>query len=294
MAQSSREIKRRIASISSTQQITSAMEMIAAAKLRRAQEQVLNARPYFERMWDSLGLILHTLQAEGVELSGAGLETEGGADGHCLLVFTSDRGLAGGYNAAIIRRAEAFLQENPATQMVIVGRKARDHFRRRRQTFLAEFANLGDDPTWRRGEEIARMILDFYEHGLFNRVTILYTKFINTVTHRVTLRTVLPVPTEQGYKQEVGDGLNSLYLFEPSPQAALQSLIPLYVRAAIYESLVEAKASELGARMAAMRNATDNAGELIRELNITYNRARQAQITREIAEIVGGADALES
>ncbi len=148
--------------------------------------------------------------------------------------------------------------------MVIVGRKARDHFRRRRQTFLAEFANLGDDPTWRRGgEEIARMILDFYEHGLFNRVTILYTKFINTVTHRVTLRTVLPVPTEQGgYKQEVGgDGLNSLYLFEPSPQAALQSLIPLYVRAAIYESLVEAKASELGgARMAAMRNATDNAG----------------------------------
>ncbi len=291
MAQSSREIKRRIASISSTQQITSAMEMIAAAKLRRGQELVLNARPYFVGLQNSLGLILHTLQAEGMELP----RMTSGDGGHCLLVFTSDRGLAGGYNAAIIRRAEAFLQANPATQMVIVGRKARDHFRRRQQTFLAEFVNLGDNPTLGQGGEIAQVIWDFYEHGLFEKVTILYTKFINTVIHRVTLRTVLPVPVEQGpSKREVGDGLNSLYLFEPSPEAVLKSLVPLYFQAAVYESLVEAKASELGARMAAMRNATDNAGELIRELNITYNRARQAQITREIAEIVGGADALES
>lgn len=291
MAQSSRDIKRRIASITSTQQITRAMEMIAAAKLRRGQQLVLNTRPYSERLQNSLNTVLRSLQESGAELP---WETNAGHR-HCLLVFTSDRGLAGGYNAAIIRRAEAFLREHPTTQMVIVGRKARDHFRRRQQTFLAEFVNLGDNPDPRQGQDIAQVIFDFYLHGLFDKITILYTKFINTVTHRVTVRTVLPLVPERMIAAD-GDehGLESLYLFEPSPEAVLESLIPLYFQAAVYESLIEAKASELGARMAAMRNATDNAGELIRELNLTYNRARQAQITREIAEIVGGADALES
>lgn len=290
MAESSREIKRRIASITSTQQITKAMEMVAAAKLRKAQETVINTRPYYERIATSLSTVLDGVKQGGEELPK--IARDRGGEGHCLLVLTSDRGLAGGYNAAIIREAEAFLRKHPGTEMVIVGRKARDHFRRRGQTFLAEFINTGDDPSARQGQDIGQVILDFYEHGLFDKVTILYTKFINTVTHQVTVREVLPI-TDQ-LEDIKKDGPVPLYIFEPSINAVLEALVPLYLHTAVYQALTEAKASELGARMNAMRNATDNAGELIQELNLTYNRARQAQITKEIAEIVGGADALQS
>lgn len=291
MAQSSRDIKRRIASVTSTQQITKAMEMIAAAKLRKAQETVISTRPYSERLSNSLAIVLDVAEKSGETLPEIA-ETRPG-NKHCLLVFTSDRGLAGGYNASIIRHAEAFLQEHPETDMVIVGRKARDHFRRRNQTFLAEFVGLGDDPTLTQAQDIAQVIFDFYEHKLFDRVTILYTEFINTVTHRVVLKDVLPIVSEDLPEGHL-EGPTPLYLFEPSVNSVLETLIPLYLQAAVYHSLMEAKASELGARMNAMRNATDNAGELIEELNLTYNRARQAQITKEIAEIVGGADALQS
>lgn len=291
MAQSSRDIKRRIASVTSTQQITKAMEMIAAAKLRKAQETVISTRPYSERLSNSLAIVLDAAEKSGETLPEIA-ETRPG-NKHCLLVFTSDRGLAGGYNASVIRQAEAFLQEHPETDMVIVGRKARDHFRRRNQTFLAEFVGLGDDPTLTQAQDIAQVIFDFYEHKLFDRVTILYTEFINTVTHRVVLKDVLPIVSEDLPEGNL-EGPTPLYLFEPSVNSVLETLIPLYLQAAVYHSLMEAKASELGARMNAMRNATDNAGELIEELNLTYNRARQAQITKEIAEIVGGADALQS
>lgn len=291
MAESSRDIKRRIASVSSTQQITKAMEMVAAAKLRKAQETVISTRPYSERLSQSLAIVLDTAEKSGEDLPEIAQTRPG--QRHCLLVFTSDRGLAGGYNAAVIKRAELFLAEHPETDMVIVGRKARDHFRRRNQTFLAEFVGLGDDPTLTQAQEISQVIFDFYEHGLFDRVSIVYTQFINTVTHQVMVADVLPVTAgdlPEGNLEE----LAPLYSFEPSVHAVLETLIPLYLQSAVYHSLMEAKASELGARMSAMRNATDNAGELIEELNLTYNRARQAQITKEIAEIVGGADALQS
>ena len=290
MAQSSREIKRRISSISSTQQITKAMEMIAASKLRKAQETVISTRPYYERLTSSLGTALRAAEQAGEELPE--IAQSGGGERHCLVVFTSDRGLAGGYNAAIIRQAEAFLREHPETEMVIVGRKARDHFRRRNRQFLAEFVGIGDEASLGQAQDIGHVVFDFFEHRLFDAVTILYTEFVNTVTHRVKLRNVLPLPAQ--IKEAERSGPEPLYLYEPSIHAVLETLIPLYVNSAVYQSLTEAKASELGARMNAMRNASDNAGELIRELNITYNRARQAQITKEIAEIVGGADALQS
>lgn len=291
MAESSREIKRRIASVSSTQQITKAMEMIAAAKLRKAQETVISTRPYSERLGNSLGIVLDVAEKSG-EILPEIAQTRLG-ERHCLVVFTSDRGLAGGYNSSVIKRAEVFLQEHPETDMVIVGRKARDHFRRRNQTFLAEFVGLGDDPTLTQAQEIAQVVFDFYEHGLFDRVSIVYTQFINTVTHEVVVQNVLPITVEDLPEKSPSEPA-PLYVFEPSVNAVLETLIPLYLQSAIYHSLMEAKASELGARMNAMRNATDNAGELIEELNLTYNRARQAQITKEIAEIVGGADALQS
>lgn len=290
MAQSSREIKRRISSITSTQQITKAMEMIAAAKLRKAQETAINTRPYYKRLTSSLATALLAAEQAGEDLPEVAQNRKG--DKHCLLVLTSDRGLAGGYNASLIRQTEAFLREHPQTEIVIVGRKARDYFRRRGITSLAEFVGLGDEPTLRQAQDIGHVIFDFYAHGLFDSVSIMYTEFINTVSQRVALRQVLPI-SDQLDKPE-SSGPEALYLYEPSIHTVLETLVPLYVNAAVYQALSEAKASEFGARMTAMKSATDNAGELIQELNLTYNRARQAQITKEIAEIVGGADALQS
>lgn len=290
MAQSSRDIKRRIASITSTQQITRAMEMVAAAKLRRAQESVLGTRPYYERLTNSLSTALGAAEQSGEDLPEI-LQNRIG-ERHCLVVLTSDRGLAGGYNAALIRRAEEFMREHPETELVLVGRKARDHFRRRNITALAEFVGFGDKADLRQATDIGQVVFDFYKHDLFDRVTILYTEFVNTVTHRVALRNVLPL-TDELTKVE-RSGPEPLYMYEPSISAVLEALIPLYVNAAVYQSLNEAKASELAARMNAMRNATENAEELIQELTLSYNRARQAQITKEIAEIVGGADALQA
>lgn len=290
MAPSSREIKRRISSISKTQQITKAMEMIAASKLRSAQQTVISTRPYYERLTASLGTALRAAEQAGEELPE--IAQNRGGESHCLLVLAGDRGLAGGYNAAVIRQAESFIRENPETEMVMVGRKVRDYFRRRNRTSLAEFVGVGDEADLRIAQDVGQVIFDFFEHGLFDNVTILYTEFINTMTHRVKLRSVLPLPEQ--IKEEKREGPEPLYVYEPSIHAVLETLVPLYLNAAVYQALTEAKASELGARMNAMRNATDNAGELIQELNITYNRARQAQITKEIAEIVGGADALQS
>lgn len=290
MARTSREIKRRIASISSTQQITRAMEMVAAAKLRKVQDRVATTRPYYDRLALSLAVVLRAAQRSGQELPAIAQPREG--ERHCLLVLSSDRGLAGGYNAHIIRQAEAFLQAHPQTEMVIVGKKARDYFRRRNRTALAEYVGLGDEPQVRQASDIAQVIIDFYLHGLFDKFTILYTQFVNTMTQKVALRPVLPIPDNLGGKEQPGS--EPIYLFEPSANAVLEGLIPLYVNAAIYQSLIEAKASEMAARMNAMSQATDNAAELIEELNRTFHRMRQAQITKEIAEIVGGADALES
>ncbi|NLM42326.1 MAG: ATP synthase F1 subunit gamma [Firmicutes bacterium] len=290
MARTSREIKRRIASISSTQQITRAMEMVAAAKLRKVQDRVATTRPYYDRLALSLAVVLRAAQRSGQELPAIAQRREG--ERHCLLVLSSDRGLAGGYNAHIIRQAEAFLQAHPQTEMVIVGKKARDYFRRRNRTALAEYVGLGDEPQVRQASDIAQVIIDFYLHGLFDKFTILYTQFVNTMTQKVALRPVLPIPDNLGGKEQPGS--EPIYLFEPSANAVLEGLIPLYVNAAIYQSLIEAKASEMAARMNAMSQATDNAAELIEELNRTFHRMRQAQITKEIAEIVGGADALES
>lgn len=290
MARTSREIKRRMASISSTQQITRAMEMVAAAKLRKVQDKVADTRPYYERITNSLAVVLQAVEQTGEELPEIAQCRSG--DRHCLLILSSDRGLAGGYNAVIMRQAEAFIREHPQTELVIVGRKARDYFRRRNRTSLAEFVGLGDEPTLRQAVDIGQVITDFYLHGLFDQVTVLYTQFINTMTQRVRLRPVLPIPNQVAGMERSGP--DPVYIFEPSASAVLEGLIPLYVNAAVYQSLIEAKASEMAARMNAMSQATENAEELIAELNKTFHRMRQAQITKEIAEIVGGADALQS
>jgi len=293
VAQTGREIKRRMNTVRSIQQITKAMEMVAASKLRQAQVKAQATRPYYTRLQQSMARTLQAAQRAGEELPLIAQRREGART--CLIVVTSDRGLAGGYNANILRRAEEFLREHPDSQLVVVGRKARDYFRRRRRDTLGEFVNLGDAVTVGHARQIGHMIYDFYVHGLFDRVAILYTRFINTVTHRVELRPVLPI--QEAYSGAAAEddaaGFEPVYDYEPSLAQVIDTVVPLLVNAAIFQSLVEAKASELGARMTAMRNASDNAAELIKDLTLSFNRARQAAITKEIAEIVGGADALE-
>ncbi|MGI6148857.1 MAG: ATP synthase F1 subunit gamma [Firmicutes bacterium] len=292
MAQTGRDIKRRMNTIRSIQQITKAMEMVAASKLRQAQKSAEATRPYFARLQQSLSRALAAAERVGEELPPIARSRQG--DRHCLVVVTSERGLAGGYNANILRRASEFTAQHPKTMLVVVGRKARDYFRRRNRDTLGEFVNLGDNITTGQAHQIGQMIYDFYVHDLFDKASILYTRFINTVTHRVELRPILPIgDAYTGGEQETQAAFDPVYFYEPSLSQVIDVVVPLLIDAAIFQSLMEAKASEFGARMTAMRNASDNAGELIKELTLSFNRARQAAITKEIAEIVGGADALE-
>ncbi len=291
MAQSTRDIKRRMQSIDNTRQITKAMEMIAAAKLRKAQERVEQSRPYLDRLEDTLGRVAQAARKEGDELPVMAQQRTG--DRRCLVVVTADRGLAGGYNANILRRADQYLREHVDVQLILIGRKARDYYRRRGQKFLAEYVNMGDDVDFRQAQEVSHVIEEFFANELFDRVDILYNYFVNSVTQRVKLRQILPIP-EPKEEQAVKHGPKALYWFEPSFGGVLNTLVPQFVETSVFQSLLEAAASEQGARMNAMRSATDNATDLIKQLTLSFNRARQAAITTEISEIVGGAEALQS
>ncbi len=287
MAQTAREIKRRMQTVRNTQQITKAMEMIAAVKLRKAQERVEKSRPFRFRLDTSLNRVLSGARKLGEPLPQLAQVTE--KKRTCLVVIGADRGLSGSYNGNIIRRAEEFLRERPDTYMILIGRRLRDYFRRSGQDFLADYVNLGDYPDIHQAHEISSLIQEFYHSGLFDHVAVLYTRFVNTVTHKVTIKQVLPIEEQENGLETP---LKALYLFEPSVFEVLDVMIPLYIDTIIYQSLLEAASSQQGATMTAMRNASDNAAELLEELNLSFNRIRQGAITTEISEIVGGAEAL--
>ncbi len=290
MAESTRDIKRRMQSIDNTRQITKAMEMIAAAKLRRVQERVERSRPYLERLTDTLGRVVQAAKKEGDELPIMAQTREGSR--RCLVVMTSDRGLAGGYNANILRQTDRYMRDYDDVQLILVGRKARDYYRRRGQNFLAEYVNLGDHITFRQAQEMSQVVEEFYANELFDQVDIVYNYFVNSVTQRVRVRPILPIPEPPEEAERTGP--QPLYWFEPSFAGVLNTLVPQFVQTSLFQALLEASASEQGARMTAMRSATDNATEMIRDLTLSFNRARQDAITKEISEIVGGAEALQS
>lgn len=284
-----REFKRRIRSVQNTQQITKAMKMVAAAKLRRAQENAENSRPYTE-----------TLQGTLARLSGVAYDVR-----HPLLdkreevrkvgyvVVTSDRGLCGAYNANIIRTANVTIAEderNVQTGIIAVGRKARDFFRKRGGVD-AEFINLGDNVSYADAREIAQYVMNAYENGELDEVNLVYARFVNALRQVPTLVKLLPLETPQeDEEQESGRVVD--YIYEPSAEDILLTLLPKYVGSEIYHAMLEGKASEHGARMTAMGNATENAGEIIDALTLEMNKVRQAAITDEILDIVGGAEAL--
>jgi F-type H+-transporting ATPase subunit gamma len=280
-----RQIRRRIRSITNTAKITKAMELVAASKMRRAQQRALAARPYAERMRGTLAdLVTRDIKGDPVHPL---LEVRP-VERVLLLQLTPDRGLCGGLNTHMNRYAASLaLEQEAEVSLVCVGRKGRDFFARSGYPLVAEFTELGDYPEMADVLPIARMVMDEFRRGAADRVHLVFPLFVNTVTQTPTARLILPAEPPEA--EEVPD-LD--YIYEPSPETVLGELLPRYVEMQVYEAILESSASEQSARMVAMRNATDAANEMIEELTLIYNKARQEQITKELLDIVGGAAAL--
>lgn len=280
-----RDIRRRIRSVRNMMQITKAMKMVSAARLRKAQERMTAARPYARQLQEVLARLAQTQAQTEVEHP---LLTKRPVHKVGYVVLTSDRGLAGGFNANIIRKTTGLVSEQEhEVELITVGRKGRDFFRRAKMTILTEYVGLGDNISYQQAKAIAQDIAKYYINGELDEVYLVFPEFMTVMTQIPTQLKVLPIdaPSE---KAEEGD-----YIIEPSPAAIIDRLLPKYLETQIFRALLEAKAGEQGARMTAMGAATDNASELIGRLTLAMNRARQAAITKEISEIVGGAAALE-
>ena len=278
-----REIRRRIRSVSNMQQITNAMKMIAAAKLRKAQDRVIASRPYAQQIKDVLARLAQVQTDEPHPLL---VKREVKKTGYVLI--TADTGLCGGYNANLIRLTRSIVEEKAEKDvaLITVGRKGNDYFARRRVEILSRFIGLGDNPDFNLARKIASEIIGLYTSGELDEVYLIYSKFVSVLTQQPTVVKLLPIePSAEKAKGE--------YIFEPSPAQLLEQLLPSYIESLVFSALLESKASEMGARMTAMDSATENAKEMIEKLTLAMNRARQAAITTEISEIVGGAAALE-
>lgn len=287
-----REYKRRIRSVKSTQQITKAMKMVAAAKLRRAQEHAQASRPYTETLQGTLA----RLAAVSFDVRHPLLEKREDVRKVGYIVVTADRGLCGGYNTNIIRECNMAIRDDerkPDYGIIAVGRKGRDFFRKTGK-LDAEFVNLGDNVSYADAREIAQYVMNAYENQELDEVYLVYAKFINALRQIPTAIKVLPLETPEAEESETSANERVIdYIYEPSAEEILLTLLPKYVGSQIYHAMLEGKASEHGARMTAMGNATDNAKELIENLTMVMNKVRQAAITDEILDIVGGAEALK-
>jgi F-type H+-transporting ATPase subunit gamma len=282
-------IRKRISSIRNTQQITKAMKMVSAAKLRRAQEAAVQARPYAEKMTELLKNVSARVSSESHVLLQPREEKK-----IQLVLFTSDRGLCGGYNANLIRAAEAFLRRNAGekeVEITLVGRKGADHYRRRRANIVDRYIGILATPADELAAEIAQKLIARFIAGETDAVYILYSHFRSALSQVPTLEKLLPVALADAGESETQQ--QTEYLYEPGVQELLASLLPRITDVALQRALLEATASEHGARMTAMDSATTNASKMMGSLTLQMNRARQASITRELMEIVGTAEALK-
>src|SRR5690606_14682999 len=287
--QSARDIKRRINSVKNMRQITKAMEMVAAAKLRRAQAQVLSSRPFTDKLREVLARVVSAARKGEGGVSHPLLDVRKEVSRVLYVLITADRGLAGGYNVNVIRRFQSLLdEETREVAVVAIGRKGRDYLRKRGIEPLREYVNLGDEIEYGVARSIAAELMEDFTSGRFDEINMVYTEFVSVVSQRPVVQRLLPVAEPEGESDEAA----LEYIYEPDPASVINILLPRFVETQVYGVLMEAKASELGARMTAMRNATDNATEMIDQLTLNYNRARQAGITKEISEIVGGAEAI--
>jgi F-type H+-transporting ATPase subunit gamma len=280
---SQREIRRRIGAVKNIKQITRAMQFVAASKLKRAQDATLASRPYAEKIDEVLADLATVLGGEEHPLLA---RRTGGK--RVIVLITTDRGLAGPFNTNIIRFAAREITEHPGDIAVItVGRKGRDAMRRARVPLEAHFNGYGDRPSFADVIPLARLISDDFLAGGSNRVDILYSHFVSTLTQRPTLDSLLPIEPSGDTEGIPGNQ----FIFEPDPATVLTQLLPRYVATRLYQAVLETKASEESSRMVAMKNATENANDLIDDLTLSYNKVRQANITREMIEIATGAQA---
>ncbi len=291
MAGKLRDIRRRIRSVQSTKKITRAMELIAASRIVRAQHRVEAARPYSEQITE----VIRNLQAAGAGGDHPLLRSVGDVRRVGYVVVTSDRGLAGGYNANVIRATERALRADIDAgrdyTLVTVGRKGLSYFRYRRYRIERSYQGMSDLPSYEDAREVAGEVMRLFEGGEVDLVKVGYTRFLSVGTQRPTVSQLMPLDTGEVADQAPA-GPTADYEFEPNPEAILERLLPRYVEARMFAHMLDASASEHAARQRAMKSATDNANELIKSLTRTADQARQAEITTEIMEIVGGAEAL--
>jgi F-type H+-transporting ATPase subunit gamma len=290
------DIKRRVASVRNTRKITKAMELVAAAKLRRAETRIAALRPYADRMRELMIGTARATPSRGFPL----LEARDDVRSIAILPLTGDRGLAGGFNAQIIRRALAIERdargEGQDVRWLAVGKKGRSTLRFRRYEIEEAWVDLTDRPTYADASAIAHRVAELFTARDVDRVVMVYNSYVSALTQKVTVEDVLPIPRraleEEEDRSAYEIALEGDFIYEPEPDEILGRLLPTYLETSIYRALLESAASEHGSRMTAMRNASKNAGELIDRLTLEMNRARQAEITQEILEVVAGADAL--
>jgi F-type H+-transporting ATPase subunit gamma len=280
---SQRDIRRRINSSKNIKQITRAMQFVAASKLKRAQEATLSARPYADKLDEVLADLAIVLGGEEHPLLA---RREGGK--RLIVLITTDRGLAGALNTNTIRfAAQTITGHEGDLTVVTVGRKGRDAMRRARVPIEAHFEGYGDRPAFADVLPLARLITDDYLAGTYNKVDIVFSRFVTTLSQKPAMDELLPIAPSDDVEGIPGNQ----FLFEPDPATVLRQLLPRYVATRLFQAVLEAKASEESSRMVAMKNATENADELIEDLTLSYNKVRQANITREMIEIASGAQA---
>ena len=292
--ESMRDIKRRINSVKNTQKITKAMKMVAAAKLKKAQDKAEDARPFFKKTRD----IIYDVSLFTNDVTEHPLMSEKDGNRHLYIVINSDRGLCGSYNAKVIEKAKQSFEEDEEVSLIVIGRNARDFFRKRGYNILSEYIGIDDYPNYWFAKKVSDEIISLFREDIVDKVSLVYTHFNSAISQVVQSIPLLPLTKIKRPENRTISGNNDNnhqvdYIYEPTPDQVFDILLPKYINNILYSTLLEAKASEFGARMTAMDSATDNAGELIDELTLLYNRARQAAITKELSEIVGGAEALK-
>ncbi|RVC83263.1 F0F1 ATP synthase subunit gamma [Mesorhizobium sp. M4A.F.Ca.ET.022.05.2.1] len=291
-----KDLRNRIASVKATQKITKAMQMVAAAKLRRAQEAAEAARPYSERMGAVLANITQAIGGGGdapALMTGTGRD-----DVQLLVVCTAERGLCGGFNSQIARLARdhirKLLADGKQVKIICVGKKGYDILRRDYASLILERVDLREVRTlgFANADAIAKKVIHLFNEGGFDVCTLFYSQFKSVISQIPTAQQIIPAATAASAAAEATNGGNAVYEYEPEPGEILSDLIPRNISVQIFRALLENAAGEMGAKMSAMDNATRNAGDMINKLSITYNRQRQAQITKELIEIISGAEAL--
>lgn len=292
-----REIKNRIKSIKETRQITKAMKLISAAKLKKARQQLEQTLPFFDKVKVTIAdILMHSGNIDNIFFDIRN-EKEGKKKGY--VVFAGDKGLAGGYNHNILKLAESQIKQNPESLVLVAGHMGRNYLMRKKYNVSEEFDYPVQNPNVFRAREIAELVLEMFSKGELDEVYLVYTKMVSAIRLEPVLMKLLPLEVG-ALRQELNlnadntiEKIDESLSYEPSPKAVYDVLIPKYVKGIVYGALVEAFTSEQSARMTAMDSATTNADDMLQRLNLYYNRARQAAITQEISEIVGGAAALK-